>query len=212
MQIEREQFIAPHPVVDGAQGRPVRICPIILYSDDTSGNLSKKWNCFNIWCVQLAALPRSENAKLQNIFYITCSNAVQSKFSLWIANMHLYIMIIIHGFAVYVYNNKSLIIIFLCLWVYINKWLVVYAYMSYKFNLLQFHGMSSCPAMEMFQPLKAELLRLEKGVVMYDACLAKEVLVVAPVLFAKCDNPRASELLGHMGTNANMFCRMCMVS
>lgn len=66
--------------------------------------------------------------------------------------------------------------------------------------------------MEMFQPLKAELLRLEKGVVMYDACLAKEVLVVAPVLFAKCDNPRASELLGHMGTNANMFCRMCMVS
>ena len=83
MQIEREQLIAPHPVVDGAQGRPVRMCPIILYSDDTSGNLSKKWNCFNIWCVQLAALPRSENAKLQNIFYITCSNAVQSEFTLW---------------------------------------------------------------------------------------------------------------------------------
>ena len=40
----------------------------------------------------------------------------------------------------YVYNNKSLFIIFfLCLWVYINKWLVLYAYMSYKFNLLQFH-------------------------------------------------------------------------
>ena len=82
MQIEREQLIAPHPVVDDAQGRPVRLCPIILYSDDTNGNLSKKWNCFNVWCVQLAALPRCENAKLQNIFYITCSNAVQSEFTL----------------------------------------------------------------------------------------------------------------------------------
>ena len=73
------QFICLSPYKDAAQGRPVRVCPIVLYSDDTSGNRSKKWNCFNVWCVQLAALPRSENAKLKNLFFICCSNAVNSE-------------------------------------------------------------------------------------------------------------------------------------
>ena len=66
-------------------------------------------------------------------------------------------------------------------------------------------------ALQMFQPLKAELLSLERGVLMHDVSLIKEVLVVAPVLLVKCDNPRASELLGHMGSSANKFCRMCLV-
>ena len=53
--------------------------------------------------------------------------------------------------------------------------------------------------MDMFQPLRKELLSLEEGVVMRDKCLGKDVLVVAPVLLAKSDNPLAAELLGHMG-------------
>ena len=44
-------------------------------------------------------------------------------------------------------------------------------------------------AMQTFQPLKEELLNLERGVVMHDASIAKDVLVVAPVLLVKCDNP-----------------------
>ena len=67
-------------------------------------------------------------------------------------------------------------------------------------------------ALQMFQPLKNELICLEKGVFIHDVSLAKEVLLVAPVLLVKCDNPRASELLVHMGSNANKFCRMCLVS
>lgn len=59
--------------------------------------------------------------------------------------------------------------------------------------------------MDMFQPLREELLSLEEGIVMRDG------LVVAPVLLAKCDNPRAAELLSHMGAQAKKFCRMCMV-
>ena len=36
-------------------------------------------------------------------------------------------------------------------------------------------------AMQIFQPLKEELLNLERGVVMHDGSIATDVLVVAPV-------------------------------
>ena len=49
----------------------LRACPIFLYSDDTSGNRSKKWNCFNLWCIQQAALPRIENARSHAQNYIS---------------------------------------------------------------------------------------------------------------------------------------------
>ena len=44
--------------------------PLILYSDDTSGNKSKQWNKFDSWCVKIAGLPNEDNQKLQNIFHI----------------------------------------------------------------------------------------------------------------------------------------------
>ena len=50
-----------------------------------------------------------------------------------------------------------------------------------------------------------------EGVVVYDAHLKQNVLVIAPVLCVICDNPRASELLNHAGSSAKHFCRMCMV-
>ena len=63
----------------------------------------------------------------------------------------------------------------------------------------------------MFLPLKSELQALDHGVVVHDGALQTDVVVVSPVLLLKCDNPRAAELLGHMGANANKFCRVCMV-
>ena len=50
--------------------------PLILYSDDTSGNKSKQWNKFDSWCVKIAGLPNEDNQKLQNIFHICSSNKV----------------------------------------------------------------------------------------------------------------------------------------
>ncbi len=73
---EFEDFIQPHPLKYSGLGKPVVTAPIILYSDDTSGNKSKKWNCFNSWCFLVAGLPRSENSQLRNIHFITCSNKV----------------------------------------------------------------------------------------------------------------------------------------
>lgn len=66
----------------------------------------------------------------------------------------------------------------------------------------------------MSQPISDTLLQLElEGVEVYDSYLKQNVLVVAPLLLLMADNPnpRASELINHMGSSANYFCRICMV-
>ena len=59
-----------------AKGLPVVIIPLLLYTDDTSGNRSKKWNKFDAWCLLLAGLPRHLNSQLHNIHFLSCSNKV----------------------------------------------------------------------------------------------------------------------------------------
>lgn len=66
-------------------------------------------------------------------------------------------------------------------------------------------------ALELVDPVVDDLLQLEEGVIMYDAYLQREVLVVAPVLCILADNSRSSELLNHMGSTANKYCRLCQV-
>ena len=55
-------------------GIPVIMVPLMVFTDDTSGNKSKIWNKFDSWCFQLAGLPKKENANLQNIHFICSSN------------------------------------------------------------------------------------------------------------------------------------------
>lgn len=50
------------------------VVPLILYTDDTSGNKTKKWNKFDVYCLLLAGLPKKSNTELHNIHFITCSN------------------------------------------------------------------------------------------------------------------------------------------
>ena len=57
-----------------SQGLPVVIAPLVLYTDDFSGNRSKKWNKFDAWCFNLAGLPKSEARKFDNMHFIACSN------------------------------------------------------------------------------------------------------------------------------------------
>ena len=104
--------------------------PLILYSDDTSGNKSKKWHKFDSWCVLLAGLPREANTQIPNIHFVCCSDSLSF--------------------------------------------------------------------LEMAESIAQELTQLEiHGLEVYDAHLRQPVLVVAPVLCAICDNPRASEMLNH---------------
>ncbi len=120
------------------------IAPLVLFTDDTSGNRSKKWNKFDYWCLTLAGLPIIEARMFQNINFLTCSNRIS--------------------------------------------------------------------AIAISKPLIDDLKQLEKGVLVYDACLREQVLIVAPVMAILGDNARASELVNHLGSRAKRFCRKCKVS
>lgn len=66
--------------------------------------------------------------------------------------------------------------------------------------------------MQMAVPIAHELKVAESGFETYDVYLNRKVVVKAPVLLISADNVRHAELLNHMGSKANKFCRMCMVS
>ena len=63
---------------EGAAGRPVVMLPLILFSDDTSSNKSKKWHKFDSWSVMLAGLPRKQNSKIPNIHFLCCSDVISA--------------------------------------------------------------------------------------------------------------------------------------
>ena len=73
---EYRAYTCCHSLKSIAGELPVVMVPLILYSDDTSGNKSKQWNKFDNWCLKLAGLPNDENQKLENIHHICSSNKV----------------------------------------------------------------------------------------------------------------------------------------
>ena len=70
------QYTAPHPLKSREGGSPVVVAPLVLLSDDTSGNRSRKWNKFDSWSLSLDGLPQNESRKLFNIHFLSCSNSV----------------------------------------------------------------------------------------------------------------------------------------
>ena len=128
-----------------ADGRPVVTLPYIVYTDDLSGNKTKKWNKFDACCILLAGLSRKDNANLYNIHFVCCSN---------------------------------------------------------KLSIL-----------EMSEPIAVEMTQLEdEGIIVYDALLKKDVLLLAKPILFMCDNPRAAEITNSLGSSANKYCRKCQVS
>jgi hypothetical protein len=137
------EYLSPHPMKEKSAGRPVVMLPLVMFTDDTSGNKSKKWHKFDSFSIMIAGLPRHERSKIQNIHFCCCSDAIS--------------------------------------------------------------------AVEMTEAIVPELISLSEGVEVYDALLEREVLVLAPLMCILADNPRASELLNHLGGAARRYCRMCMV-
>ena len=67
-------------------------------------------------------------------------------------------------------------------------------------------------ALDLIKPIVHELKQLEYGVFIYDSYWKQDIFVIAPLFAVLCDNPRASELCGHMTGNPKRFCRLCLVS
>lgn len=119
--------------------------PLIAFTDDTSGNKSKKWHKFDSWSIIPAGLPRHETSKIPNIHFVCCSDVAS--------------------------------------------------------------------AVDMCEVIVSELASLEKvGIVAYDVELQQKVVVLAPLMCILADNPRACELLNHLGGSSRRYCRMCMVN
>jgi hypothetical protein len=57
-----------------AKGHRALAFPIWMYCDDTSGNLSKKWNEHNSFLFTPAGLSRTESQKEFNIHFLSTSN------------------------------------------------------------------------------------------------------------------------------------------
>jgi hypothetical protein len=55
-------------------GARIMAFPIWLYCDDTSGNLSKKWNAHNSFLFTPAGLPCSESQKEYNVHFLCTLN------------------------------------------------------------------------------------------------------------------------------------------
>ena len=101
-------------------------------------------------------------------------------------------------------------------WNCLNAWSVLLAGLPKHLNTQLITFIFSVPPtrfppLDMLEPITEDLIVLQNGVDMYDALLCCNVMVCAPVLACLCDNPRTSEIVGHLRGNPNAFCRQCLV-
>ncbi|KAI8328648.1 hypothetical protein BC941DRAFT_519195 [Chlamydoabsidia padenii] len=64
-------YIHPFLFYKNLYSTPVIIAPIILFTDDTSGNQSKQFNLLDSWPFTCAAMPFEEKNKRENMFYVS---------------------------------------------------------------------------------------------------------------------------------------------
>ncbi|KAG8953004.1 hypothetical protein FRC03_011958 [Tulasnella sp. 419] len=72
--IQAERTCYTNPWRTKAHGRRVLSFPIWLYCDDTSGNVSKKWNKHNSFLFTAAGLPRKHVQREYNVHFLSTSN------------------------------------------------------------------------------------------------------------------------------------------
>lgn len=73
-----QQLCDDNHLKDRAYGRRIINVPIVLFSDDMSGNQSKRWNKHEVWYCYLGGLPFAEAQKEFNIHFLGTSNVCSS--------------------------------------------------------------------------------------------------------------------------------------
>ncbi|KAI9143952.1 hypothetical protein BKA69DRAFT_1036324 [Paraphysoderma sedebokerense] len=68
----------PSSLRSKAAGRSVVMVPLLLWSDETSGNTTKQWNLFENWFLALAGLPLRDIQCLKNLHFVATSNVVNA--------------------------------------------------------------------------------------------------------------------------------------
>ena len=66
-----------HKSKETGAGKQVVVLPLVIFSDETSGNTTKKWNRLETYSMTLAGLPRNEMHKFENM-HLTVSNIIDS--------------------------------------------------------------------------------------------------------------------------------------
>lgn len=77
-QQESAQFLIPHPMNTKGGGKPTATLPLLVFSDETSGNTTKKWNRLETFSMSFAGLLRKDIRKTENIHFLGTSNIVPS--------------------------------------------------------------------------------------------------------------------------------------
>lgn len=137
-----KQRYAVHHLKARYNGNKIRVTSFILFSDDTSGNRSKKWKKYDSWLLIPAALDYKERNQKRSHHFVATSPTIKAK--------------------------------------------------------------------DMLTHLVPDIKALEEGVLMYDAALNEEVVVLAPLLMIIADNPRHSERACHAGVASRFPCRKCV--
>ena len=53
---EWSHLLWQHPLKEASHGLPIVLLPLLLYTDDVRGNLTRKWNGFDVWYLLLGGL------------------------------------------------------------------------------------------------------------------------------------------------------------
>jgi hypothetical protein len=75
---ERRQLLKDDEAKVLGEAKPSITVPLLVFSDETSGNTTKKWNRLENFSMSLAGLPRKEIRKVENIHFLAASNVVPS--------------------------------------------------------------------------------------------------------------------------------------
>ncbi|KAI9103442.1 hypothetical protein DFS34DRAFT_683399 [Phlyctochytrium arcticum] len=80
-EVVQSKYCIEHPLKIRAAGLECIVTRLVLFSDDTSGNKSRRWNPHESWFLQLAGLPFSRQQLSYNIHFVAVSSTIKAQYT-----------------------------------------------------------------------------------------------------------------------------------